>query len=129
MRRPARCPLDTWFEGDQKIPVGTRIRDAVHTPGHTAGHYVFADRSAQLLFAGDHVLPTITPSIGFTMPRAPNSLGDFMASLTKVRALPDMRVLPAHRPVAPSTMNVSTSCSAITNIGWPTSSLSWRIDR
>jgi glyoxylase-like metal-dependent hydrolase (beta-lactamase superfamily II) len=94
---------DTWFEGDHEIPVGTRTLDAVHTPGHTAGHYVFADRSAKLLFAGDHVLPTITPSIGFTMPPAPNPLGDFMASLTKVRALPDMRVLPAHGPVAPST--------------------------
>ena len=35
------------------------------------------------------------------MPRATDPLGDFMASLTKVRALPDMRVLPAHGPVAP----------------------------
>lgn len=94
---------DTWFEGDHEIPVGTRTLDAIHTPGHTAGHYVFADRAAGLLFAGDHVLPTITPSIGFTMPPAPDPLGDFMASLTKVRALPDLRVLPAHGPVAPST--------------------------
>jgi len=29
-------------------------------------------------------------------------LGDFMASLTKVRGLPDLRILPAHGPVAPS---------------------------
>jgi len=94
---------DTWLEGDHAIPVGARILDAVHTPGHTAGHYVFADRSAGLLFAGDHVLPTITPSIGFTMPPAPDPLGDFMASLIKVRSLPDLRVLPAHGPVAPST--------------------------
>lgn len=93
----------TWLVGDYPIPVGTHTLQAVHTPGHTAGHYVFAEPSAQLLFAGDHVLPTITPSIGFTMPPAPNPLGDFMASLTKVRALPDMRVLPAHGPVAPST--------------------------
>lgn len=94
---------DTWFEGDHAIAVGSRTLDAVHTPGHTAGHYVFADRAAGLLFAGDHVLPTITPSIGFTMPPAPDPLGDFMASLTKVRALPDLRVLPAHGPVEPST--------------------------
>ena len=39
-------------------------------PGHTPGHYVFADRADGLLFAGDHVLPTITPSIGFTVPGA-----------------------------------------------------------
>ena len=48
------------------------------------------------------MLPTITPSIGFTVPPTPQPLGDFMASLTKVRALPDLRILPAHGPVAPS---------------------------
>ena len=93
---------DTWLEGDLEIPVGARTLDAVHTPGHTPGHYVFADRADGLLFAGDHVLPTITPSIGFTVPPTPQPLGDFMASLTKVRGLPDLRVLPAHGPVAPS---------------------------
>jgi len=48
------------------------------------------------------VLPTITPSIGFTVPAAADPLGDFMASLIKLRALPDLQVLPAHGPVAPS---------------------------
>jgi glyoxylase-like metal-dependent hydrolase (beta-lactamase superfamily II) len=93
---------DAWLEGDHAIGVGTRTLDAVHTPGHTPGHFVFADRSAQLLFAGDHVLPTITPSIGFTAPPPVDPLGHFMASLTKVRSLPDLRVLPAHGPVAAS---------------------------
>ncbi|WP_376707720.1 hypothetical protein [Nocardioides alcanivorans] len=55
-----------------------------------------------MLFSGDHVLPTITPSIGFTVPPSDEPLGQFMASLAKVRTLPDLRVLPAHGPVAPS---------------------------
>lgn len=93
---------DSWLEGDHAIAVGARTLDAVHTPGHTPGHYVFADQAAQLLFAGDHVLPTITPSIGFTAPSPVDPLGHFMASLTKVRSLPDLQVLPAHGPVAPS---------------------------
>ena len=38
---------------------------AVPTPGHTQGHVVFADVERALLFAGDHVLPRITPSVGF----------------------------------------------------------------
>lgn len=92
----------TWLDGDHEIEVGARTLDAVHTPGHTPGHYVFADRAAGLLFAGDHVLPTITPSIGFTVPPTDQPLGDFMASLAKVRALPDLRILPAHGPVSPS---------------------------
>ncbi|MDO3396951.1 MBL fold metallo-hydrolase [Nocardioides sp. SOB44] len=93
----------TWLDGDQRIAVGDRVLDAVHTPGHTPGHYVFAEADAGLLFAGDHVLPTITPSIGFTVPPMDQPLGHFMASLTRVRALPDLRVLPAHGPVSPST--------------------------
>ena len=82
--------------------MGTRTLDAVSTPGHTRGHYVFADRTAGLLFAGDHVLPTITPSIGFEPAYAPQPLGDFLASLAKVRAMPDLRLLPAHGPVTAS---------------------------
>lgn len=93
---------DTWLEGDHEIAVGARTLDAVHTPGHTPGHFVFADLMDGLLFAGDHVLPTITPSIGFTAPLPDQPLGDFMASLAKVRAMPDLRILPAHGPVAPS---------------------------
>lgn len=92
----------TWLSGDQQIPVGDRVLDAVHTPGHTPGHFVFAEQATGLLFAGDHVLPTITPSIGFTVPPVADPLGDFMASLIKVRELPDLQVLPAHGPVAPS---------------------------
>ncbi|WP_275693372.1 MBL fold metallo-hydrolase [Nocardioides sp. TF02-7] len=100
---PAMWALpDTWLDGDVALEVGGRTLDAVHTPGHTPGHYVFADPADELLFAGDHVLPTITPSIGFTVPPAEQPLGQFLGSLAKVRALPDLRILPAHGPVAPS---------------------------
>jgi glyoxylase-like metal-dependent hydrolase (beta-lactamase superfamily II) len=93
---------DAWLSTDHRIPIGDRTLDAVATPGHTQGHYVFADDEAGLLFAGDHVLPTITPSIGFEPVPAALPLGDFLASLTKVRAMPDLLLLPAHGPVAPS---------------------------
>src|SRR5699024_4436485 len=56
---------DTWLETDHRLVVGGRDLSAVSTPGHTRGHFVFADTTDGLLFAGDHVLPTITPSIGF----------------------------------------------------------------
>jgi glyoxylase-like metal-dependent hydrolase (beta-lactamase superfamily II) len=94
---------DGWLEGDHRIAVGSRTLDAVSTPGHTQGHYVFADLDAGLLFAGDHVLPTITPSIGFEPAYADQPLGDFLASLAKVRAMPDLRLLPAHGAVTGST--------------------------
>lgn len=93
----------TWLDGGQRISVGERTLEAVHTPGHTPGHLVFADLAAGVLLAGDHVLPTITPSIGFTVPATDQPLGDFMTSLARMRELPDLRLLPAHGPLAPST--------------------------
>ena len=94
---------DTWLEGDTRIDLGGRELDAVSTPGHTRGHLVFADPAAGLLFAGDHVLPQITPSIGFEPAWVQQPLRDFLDSLAKVRAMPDLRLLPAHGPVADST--------------------------
>lgn len=93
---------DTWLNGDQRIRVGERDLDALTTPGHTQGHYVFADLVDRFLFAGDHVLPTITPSIGFEAVPSEQPLGDFLASLTKVRSLPDLTLLPAHGPIGMS---------------------------
>ncbi len=93
---------DRWLEGDHDISLGSRTLAAVETPGHTQGHVVFADHGDGLLFAGDHVLPTITPSIGFEPVPVEQPLRDFMSSLAKVRAMPDLRLLPAHGPVAPS---------------------------
>ena len=93
---------DVWLEDDVTLDVGGRALAAVSTPGHTQGHYVFVDPAANLLFAGDHVLPTITPSIGFEPVYAKLPLGDFLGSLAKVRAMPDMRLLPAHGPVTDS---------------------------
>lgn len=92
----------TWLDSDFTIDLGTRQLAAVSTPGHTQGHYVFADIQAGVLFAGDHVLPTITPSIGFEPAWVEQPLKDFLESLVKVRALPDMALLPAHGPVAVS---------------------------
>ena len=93
---------DEWLSEDLTLDVAGRALEAVSTPGHTQGHYVFADLADGLLFAGDHVLPTITPSIGFEPVPAELPLGDFLASLAKVRALPDLRLLPAHGPVTES---------------------------
>lgn len=93
---------DDWLEpGDLSLP-GGRVLEAVATPGHTAGHLVFHDLAGGLLFAGDHVLPTITPSIGFEPVLAADPLGAFLDSLALVRRRPDALLLPAHGPVAPS---------------------------
>jgi glyoxylase-like metal-dependent hydrolase (beta-lactamase superfamily II) len=53
---------DRWLPDGTDLELRTRTLRAVHTPGHTRGHLVFHDAAAQLMFAGDHVLPQITPS-------------------------------------------------------------------
>jgi glyoxylase-like metal-dependent hydrolase (beta-lactamase superfamily II) len=93
---------DDWLPPGRRTLLGSRELDVVHTPGHTAGHVVFDDGAAGLMFTGDHVLPHITPSIGFEsgVPELP--LKDFLDSLRLVRGMPDRRMLPAHGPVAES---------------------------
>ncbi|MDN5860685.1 MAG: MBL fold metallo-hydrolase [Pseudonocardia sp.] len=94
---------DEWLTDGSVIKVGDggdlRALTAVHTPGHTRGHVVFADEPGELLFAGDHVLPRITPSLALEPlpPRSP--LADFLTSLELVRNRPDAVLLPAHGPV------------------------------
>jgi glyoxylase-like metal-dependent hydrolase (beta-lactamase superfamily II) len=94
---------DHWIAPEQVFDLGTRTLTAVSTPGHTRGHVVFADSRAGLLFAGDHVLPHITPSLGFQEAPSAEPLREYLQSLSVVRRLPDMRLLPAHGPVSPST--------------------------
>jgi glyoxylase-like metal-dependent hydrolase (beta-lactamase superfamily II) len=93
---------DDWLADGVDLPLPTRTLQVVATPGHTRGHVVFVDPAAGLLFAGDHVLPHITPSIGFEAVPGPLPLGDYVHSLQLVRSQPDRRLLPAHGPVAAS---------------------------
>jgi glyoxylase-like metal-dependent hydrolase (beta-lactamase superfamily II) len=93
---------DEWLGDGAEIALAGRTLRAIATPGHTRGHLVFHDAQAGLLFAGDHVLPHITPSIGFEPLPADRPLSDYLNSLAAVEALADAVLLPAHGPVAPS---------------------------
>jgi glyoxylase-like metal-dependent hydrolase (beta-lactamase superfamily II) len=93
---------DEWLSTGRRTVLSSRELDVVHTPGHTTGHVVFDDGAAGLMFTGDHVLPHITPSIGFQPAGADLPLRDFLDSLHLVRGMPDRRMLPAHGPVSAS---------------------------
>ena len=94
---------DRWLADGTDLDLRSRTLRALHTPGHTRGHVVFHDAAASILFAGDHVLPHITPSIGFEAAPRRLALGDYLSSLRRTLALPDARLLPAHGPVTGST--------------------------
>jgi glyoxylase-like metal-dependent hydrolase (beta-lactamase superfamily II) len=95
-------PPDDWLIGGEHLPAGGRTLTVIETPGHTRGHVVYVDDEAGLLLAGDHVLPHITPSIGFEPIPLELVLGRYLDSLRLVREMPDRRLLPAHGPVSPS---------------------------
>lgn len=73
---------------------GYRLRP-VETPGHTPGHMCLYDEDKQILFAGDHILGTITPNICIEL-STEDPLGDYLASLKKVEQLRVKRIFTAH---------------------------------
>lgn len=88
---------DVWLEHASRVEVGAgRVLVARNTPGHTRGHVVYHEPESGLLFSGDHLLPTITPSVGFEPVPARYPLRDYMQSLQQMLELGDCRVLPAH---------------------------------
>jgi glyoxylase-like metal-dependent hydrolase (beta-lactamase superfamily II) len=100
--------LDDWEAPDEWLGPGVldldrRALRVIPTPGHTRGHVVYLDEAGGLLFAGDHVLPHITPSIGFELGRPDLPLADYLRSLRLMTTFADARLLPAHGPVAGST--------------------------
>jgi glyoxylase-like metal-dependent hydrolase (beta-lactamase superfamily II) len=94
---------DRWLEDGAVLDLHGRRLRAIHTPGHTTGHVVFHDDAAGLLFAGDHILPHITPSICFQPVITRVALDQYLGSLRLMLTLPDARLLPAHGPVQDST--------------------------
>lgn len=96
-------PPDGWLEDGDRIRLHHGELETIATPGHTRGHVVYAHSTAGLLFAGDHVLPTITPSLGFEIAPEATPLRSYISSLKLLLDRPDMVLLPAHGPVRAST--------------------------
>lgn len=94
-------PPDVWLEPG-RVELSSGSLDAIETPGHTRGHLVFHSVESGLLYSGDHLLPHITPSIGFEPDRPQFPLRDYLDSLERMLTLPDARLLPAHGPAGGS---------------------------
>lgn len=94
-------PAATWAEPDVWLSDGDVITGsrgglrAIETPGHTAGHISLLALDGGL-YAGDHVLPRLSPSIGFEPVQNASALEDFLMSLVRVRDEQVSMVWPAH---------------------------------
>lgn len=85
-------------DGDLIAIDGGRSLDVVHTPGHEPAHICVRDSRTGVLFAGDHVLPRITPFVGYDE-MFEDVLADFLLSLRRVEDLGVTTTYPAHGSV------------------------------
>jgi len=85
-------------EPTRLIADGERVGrlEAIWTPGHSPGHLCFADTRSRRLLTGDHVLDPITPHVGLWREGVGDPMGDYVASLEKVRGRGAAGALPAH---------------------------------
>lgn len=91
---PARVSVQ--LDGAETLELGGRRLRVEWTPGHSPGHICLWDEAAGVLFAGDQLLPNMSPNIGLHPQSTPNPLDDYLSALDRLLALGPRRVLPAH---------------------------------
>lgn len=87
---------DRALEDGDRLRVGARALEVVHTPGHSPGSMCLVDASVGVVFTGDTLLPRISPNVGWTPHGDPDPLGDYLASLTTLSSLDGLVALPGH---------------------------------
>src|ERR1700681_1424983 len=95
------------LDGAELLQMGRRRLRVEWTPGHSPGHICLYDRKDRLLFAGDHMLPELSPNIGLHPQSTPDPLHEYLDGLRRLAAYQPKLVLPAHgRPFADATGRV-----------------------
>ena len=87
---------DSLVYGGEMIRTGVFDLEVIWTPGHSPGHICLYEARNQLLFSGDHVLPSISPNISYHILSGDNPLGDYINALSKLVNLPVAQVHPGH---------------------------------
>ncbi|MGH8925940.1 MAG: MBL fold metallo-hydrolase [Acidimicrobiia bacterium] len=96
---PFLSPPDITIDEGDIIEVGSnRSLEVIFTPGHEPTHICLRDSRTGSLFAGDHILPRITPYVGYDEDFG-DVLGEFLDSLRKIEELRVSTTYPAHGDV------------------------------
>jgi glyoxylase-like metal-dependent hydrolase (beta-lactamase superfamily II) len=97
------------LDGAETLRMGCVTVYVLWTPGHSPGHICLHAPAEGLLFAGDHVLPDLSPNIGLHPQSTPDPLHEYLDGLRRVAELEPRQVLPAHgRPFADLAGRVET---------------------
>lgn len=86
--------VDEYLDEGDPLDIGGRSLAPLHTPGHAPGHLVFHDRESGAVIAGDMVAGIGTIGID----PADGDLGDYLASLARMKDLGASVLLPSHGP-------------------------------
>ena len=100
------------LDGAEFIDMGRHSLHVEWTPGHSPGHICLYEEGTGLLFAGDHILPELSPNIGLHPQSTPDPLHDYLQGLERMVDRKPKLVLPAHgRPFADVTARVDALVS------------------
>src|SRR5438552_10914949 len=84
------------LDGAELVEMGRHRLRVEWTPGHSPGHVCLFEVAGGVLFAGDHILPDLSPNIGLHPQSTPDPLHDYLAGLQRMTVLQPRQVLPAH---------------------------------
>jgi glyoxylase-like metal-dependent hydrolase (beta-lactamase superfamily II) len=100
------------LDGAELLDMGRRRLRVEWTPGHSPGHICLYDAKEKLLFAGDHMLPELSPNIGLHPQSTPDPLHEYLEGLRRLAAYQPAQILPAHgRPFADAPGRVAVLAS------------------
>lgn len=93
---------DRLIQPGEELELGGEPLRVIAAPGHTPGQICLEHLPTRTLFAGDHILPLITPNISVTHHLADEDpLRDYLASLGRLRGRGFGPTYPAHGPPMP----------------------------
>jgi glyoxylase-like metal-dependent hydrolase (beta-lactamase superfamily II) len=84
------------LDGAESLHLGRRLLRVEWTPGHSPGHICLYDRDDELLFAGDTLLPELSPNIGLHPQSTPDPLHEYLDGLRRLAAYEPKLILPSH---------------------------------
>jgi glyoxylase-like metal-dependent hydrolase (beta-lactamase superfamily II) len=97
------------LDGAEMLEMGRRQLRVEWTPGHSPGHICLYESGDKLLFAGDHMLPDLSPNIGLHPQSTPDPLHEYLDGLQRMAAYEPRLILPAHgRPFTDAAGRVAT---------------------
>jgi glyoxylase-like metal-dependent hydrolase (beta-lactamase superfamily II) len=95
---PSVGAADRLLAGGERLRVGDRDWEIVHTPGHSPGHVCLWSQTDRVLCSGDHLLQVVSPPVTFERGFERDPMGSYLQSLERVAALEPELVLPGHGP-------------------------------